>query len=158
MSTSTGSPPYVPSIVTDIPDPRTSTMDSSAPDIENSTDESDFTQSLDPRVYLSSATFHCEFTCKRTQSLVSYSDCGDPNGPLVFHIPPSGCSRLVGVFLDGYAREKGIRLITPDRAGQGRTPRVPLESRIDVACEQTISLIEHVNATDVTFMTHSAGV
>lgn len=60
--------------------------------------------------------------------------------------------------LDGYAREKGIRLVAPDRPGQGATPRVPLESRIDTATQQTLSLIEHLESNTVSFLTHSAGV
>jgi pimeloyl-ACP methyl ester carboxylesterase len=60
--------------------------------------------------------------------------------------------------LDGYAREKRIRLVTPDRPGQGATPRVELESRIEVAHQQMLSLLEHIGVKKVTFLTHSAGV
>lgn len=67
-------------------------------------------------------------------------------------------ARLVGISLDGYAREKGVRIVMPDRPGQGATPPEVLESRIDGATQQILSLLEHIKARQITFMTHSAGV
>lgn len=125
---------------------------------ETSSTSDDPIQSNDPYEYLSSITFHQSFICSRTKSRVSYADIGNPSGPLIVYVPPSGCSRWVGVQLDGYAREKGVRIVMPDRPGQGATPREVLESRIDVATQQMLSLLEHINAQQVAFMTHSAGV
>ncbi|KZP05949.1 hypothetical protein FIBSPDRAFT_966832 [Athelia psychrophila] len=150
------------SIVPDVPVPASSTSTSHPAELPSiqAEDPHDPLTSSDPYVYLASRAFHQTFSCPRTQTRVSYVDCGDKTGPLLLYILPSGCSRWVAVFLDGYARAKGVRLVAADRPGQGRTARVPLPSRIETSTSQTLSLLEHLQlgGTEVSFLIHSAGI
>jgi len=52
---------------------------------------------------------------------VAYAEYGDPGGVpvLFFHGTPG--SRLLGALFDGPARERGVRLLAPDRPGYGQS-------------------------------------
>jgi len=53
--------------------------------------------------------------------VVSYLECGDPDGqPLLYCHGTPGC-RYEGWFLDNSARHHGYRIIAPDRPGMGRS-------------------------------------
>jgi pimeloyl-ACP methyl ester carboxylesterase len=56
---------------------------------------------------------------------LAYATYGDPDGrPVLVHHGSPG-SRLVGQLLDGAARERGLRLVAPDRPGFGRSTHDP---------------------------------
>jgi pimeloyl-ACP methyl ester carboxylesterase len=56
---------------------------------------------------------------------VSYIDCGDPDGEVLFYFHGSPGSRYEGWFFDRPARTHGYRVIAPDRPGMGRSDHVP---------------------------------
>jgi pimeloyl-ACP methyl ester carboxylesterase len=57
--------------------------------------------------------------------LISYADWGDPDGKPVIYCHGFPASRLEAGLADGPARTLGIRLLTPDRPGFGRSSHVP---------------------------------
>lgn len=61
----------------------------------------------------------------RDGRVLGYADCGDPDGdPLVvFHGFPN--SRVFGALFDGVGRERGLRIIAPERPGLGVSDRLP---------------------------------
>ena len=81
----------------------------------------------DPDAYLSSLNFHrsllfrpsCLSDNSEPPHRVSYAVCGESSGanaiPTVVWISGLGQHRLGAVQLDGYAKERGVRLITFDR-------------------------------------------
>ncbi|KAF7981802.1 hypothetical protein HWV62_31905 [Athelia sp. TMB] len=150
----------IPDVPSNLSEPSTSHLEQPTPSKQVVDDTNAYLTSSNPYEYLASIEFHQTFFCARTQTRVSYIDAGDKNGPLLFYILPSGCSRWVAVFLEGYARSKGVRLVAADRPGQGCTARVPLASRIDTSTAQTLSLMEHLRlgGQKVSFLTHSAGI
>lgn len=62
--------------------------------------------------------------CRDGRAL-GYADCGDPDGdPLVvFHGFPN--SRMFGALLDASARERGLRIVAPERPGLGVSDPLP---------------------------------
>lgn len=64
---------------------------------------------------------------------VTVASFGDPDGvPVVaFHGTPG--SRAFGAFLDAPARERGVRVLAPDRPGYGGSERAPERSVADAA-------------------------
>lgn len=52
---------------------------------------------------------------------VSYLDCGDPAGDPILYFHGSPGSRYEGWFFDRPARERGYRVIAPDRPGIGKS-------------------------------------
>lgn len=51
--------------------------------------------------------------------VISFSDVGDPNGPVVFCCVGMGVTRYISAFHDELAATFGLRIITPDRPGIG---------------------------------------
>ena len=70
-------------------------------------------------------------------------ELGDPDGfPVVFH-NGTPCSRLLPEWWDAPARERGLRLISIDRAGYGNAPAEPDRSLRSVA-ESTAALMDEL--------------
>ncbi|WP_394338809.1 alpha/beta fold hydrolase, partial [Halopelagius longus] len=66
---------------------------------------------------------------------VAYAEFGDPNGDaaLFFHGTPG--SRVLGGLLAEAARERGVRLLCPDRPGIGGTDPLPEGSLAERAAD-----------------------
>jgi pimeloyl-ACP methyl ester carboxylesterase len=62
---------------------------------------------------------------------LGYAECGDPDGVplLVYHGFPN--SRVFGALFDDVGRERGIRVITPDRPGMGVSDPDPDRTLLD---------------------------
>ncbi|HYZ91065.1 MAG TPA: alpha/beta hydrolase [Actinomycetota bacterium] len=52
---------------------------------------------------------------------VSYTDSGDPNGPCLFFFPGAPQSRLRILMLENEFAAQGLRVISPDRPGYGKS-------------------------------------
>jgi pimeloyl-ACP methyl ester carboxylesterase len=134
---------------------------------------------LDPVSYLSQGKFHKSILCKRTNSRVTYALIGDwdevhysyysprPNAisdsrrPIILYILPSGCSRYMGVLLDGIACAHGQRMVAIDRPGAGGTAPCSGKDRMTTSTQQTISVLEILGYGQskgmISILTHSAG-
>ncbi len=141
---------------------------------------------MDPVAYLSQVRFHQSIQCRRTQSRVTFalggngwdaavtSKYGSINtaasstegyyhqGPLLLYLLPSGCSRLLGMILEGICRESNVSILAIDRPGSGGTPMCPLEERIQIATQQTLSVLEALQLDrpgmpQLRLLSHSAG-
>lgn len=66
---------------------------------------------------------------------IAYVDGGDPNGPLVIHHHGSPSSRLEGALLADGAGANGLRLVTLDRPGYGRSSMRPGWTYFDWAAD-----------------------
>ncbi|SNX82179.1 uncharacterized protein MEPE_00885 [Melanopsichium pennsylvanicum] len=140
----------------------------------------------DPSFYLSQVRFHQSVKCTRTHSRVTFAlggDGWDPavtqyygqvgheksptrvyshKGQLLLYMLPSGCSRLLGMLLDGVCRASNVSILAIDRPGSGGTPMCPLQDRIAIATQQTQSVLEalqldRVGQPQVGLISHSAG-
>lgn len=126
---------------------------------------------MDPAVYLSQGKFHRSIRCNRTQARVTFALIGDWNGDrvdgqrgdeqdehnVILYVLPSGCSRYMGILLDGIANVKAARIVAIDRPGAGGTPICPATDRMRIATEQTLSVLEHLQVKHLDLLTHSAG-
>ena len=141
---------------------------------------------MDPITYLSQVRFHQSIQCARTQSRVTFAlggDGWDPTvtqyygkidhlkhsparlehkGPLLLYVLPSGCSRLLGMLLEGVCRSSNVSILAIDRPGSGGTPPCPLQDRIDIATQQTQSVLEALQldrpgAPQLRLVSHSVG-
>ena len=50
---------------------------------------------------------------------LGYSECGDPDGTPLLAFPGFPSSRVSGALLDELGRERGLRVVCPERPGQG---------------------------------------
>ncbi|TKY86845.1 hypothetical protein EX895_004132 [Sporisorium graminicola] len=142
---------------------------------------------MDPVTYLSQVRFHQAVLCSRTQSRVTFALGGegwdpavttqyggigtqDPptkvayvhKGPILLYLLPSGCSRLLGMILEGICRHKKVSVLAIDRPGSGGTPMCSLQDRIEVATHQTLSVLEALQLDkaeqpQIDLVSHSAG-
>lgn len=133
---------------------------------------------MDAVQYLSQGKFHRSIFCQRTQSRVTFALIGDwgqqehlyhprpsstertssrDDGPLVLYILPSGCSRYIGILLDGLASSRGVRMVAIDRPGAGGTPLCPGVDRMQTSTKQTSSVLDFLGFSQVNILTHSAG-
>lgn len=126
---------------------------------------------MEPAVYLSQGRFHRSIRCHRTQARVTFALIGDwgpgaqqtstaaaaADGSVVLYILPSGCSRYVGILLDGIARAKNVRMVAIDRPGAGGTVICPPKDRMRIATAQTQSVLEHLQITRLDLLTQSSG-
>lgn len=56
---------------------------------------------------------------------LAYTECGAPDGPAVLYFHSAPASRLELTFLEERFRELGVRVISPDRPGYGRSSFLP---------------------------------
>lgn len=140
---------------------------------------------MDPITYLSQVRFHQSIQCPRTRSRVTFALGGegwDPavtqyygriarpsspitayrhSGPLLLYILPSGCSRLIGMLLEGICRSCNVSILAIDRPGSGGTAMCRLQDRIEVTTQQTISVLEALQLDrqqhQIRLVTHSSG-
>ncbi|GAC71647.1 hypothetical protein PANT_5c00002 [Moesziomyces antarcticus T-34] len=141
---------------------------------------------MDPVAYLSQVRFHQSIQCRRTHSRVTFAlggsgwdsavtskygtinaagsgkDAYHHQGPLLLYLLPSGCSRLLGMILEGICRESNVSILAIDRPGSGGTPMCPLEQRIQTATQQTLSVFEALQLDrpgmpQLRLLSHSAG-
>ncbi|WP_323675144.1 alpha/beta fold hydrolase [Halorubellus sp. PRR65] len=64
---------------------------------------------------------------------VTFASFGDPDGTPVVALHGTPGSRAFGAFLDAPARERGVRVLAPDRPGVGGSARAPGRSVADGA-------------------------
>ncbi|KAJ9478938.1 hypothetical protein PHBOTO_002439 [Pseudozyma hubeiensis] len=142
---------------------------------------------MDPIVYLSQVRFHQSINCARTQSRVTFALGGDGwdssttayygsiekksstvpghyrhNGPILLYLLPSGCSRLIGMLLEGICRAHQVSILAIDRPGSGGTPMCALQDRLQIATQQTQSVLEALQLDQpgqpqMRLISHSAG-
>lgn len=75
----------------------------------------------------------------------------------VLFIPPSGCSRFMGIQLDGIASKCRVSLVAVDRPGTGAVPSIPADQRMRASTNHVLSVIEALQIHKVEILTHSAG-
>lgn len=56
---------------------------------------------------------------------LAYTECGTPGGPAVLYSHSAPASRLELTFLEERFRQLGVRVISPDRPGYGRSSSLP---------------------------------
>ncbi|GAC98507.1 hypothetical protein PHSY_006101 [Pseudozyma hubeiensis SY62] len=142
---------------------------------------------MDPIVYLSQVRFHQSIHCARTQSRVTFALGGDGwhpatithygnikkmssmapghyrhNGPILLYLLPSGCSRLLGMLLEGICRAHQVSILAIDRPGSGGTSMCPLQDRLQIATQQAQSVLEalqldQAGQPQIRLISHSAG-
>lgn len=142
--------------------------------------------SMDPCTYLSQVRFHQSIKCPRTNARVTFALGGDGwdttvtqyygrvgksssstgnyqhTGPLLLYMLPSGCSRLLGMLLEGICRAKKVSILAIDRPGCGGTPLCSSQDRIETSTNQTISVLEALQLDQpeqpqIRLVSHSAG-
>lgn len=88
--------------------------------------------------------------------VLSYREYGDPNGTplLYFHGYPS--SSIEARFIDGAARERGLRVVAPDRPGIGNSSMSPNRS-ISQWPHDVGTLINRLGITRFAALGHGAG-
>lgn len=127
----------------------------------------------DSIAYASQGRFHRSLVCPRTGHRVSFALLGDWDEattdidgikaplPQCLHIalflPPSGCSRYMGLLLDGIAREAGLAMLAVDRPATGAVPMVDGRKRMSTSTDNLISVLEALGVSQVHILTHSAG-
>jgi pimeloyl-ACP methyl ester carboxylesterase len=132
----------------------------------------------DAVTYLSQGKFHRSIICKRTQKRVTFALIGEwsdehqfyyprsasideSDRPIILYVLPSGCSRYVGLQLDGIASAHGVRILAVDRPGAGGTPSCQGVDRMKTSTSQTISVLESLGFGQtprrINILTHSAG-
>src|SRR5262245_1967028 len=62
---------------------------------------------------------------------LAYTDIGDPNGACIFFFHGAPLSRLQLVSLDDRLAARGLRVVSPDRPGYGRSSPQPNRSTAD---------------------------
>lgn len=146
----------------------------------------------DPDAYLSSVNFHRSLlfrpSCLTDNSApphrVSYSVCGKSTGakviPTLVWISGLGQHRLGAVQLDGYAKGRGVRLISYDRyvpfdlasfvlsgliftrqfgrPGGGGSTLVPLKDRVKWSHEALLAILSHEAISEISLLSHSNGI
>ncbi|CAO1626507.1 unnamed protein product [Jaminaea pallidilutea] len=126
----------------------------------------------DPATHLSQGRFHRSIVCPRTRQRVSFALVGQwdddadidaikqplpAKSQCVLFIPPSGCSRFMGIQLDGIARKCRVSLVAIDRPGTGAVPSIPADQRMRASTNHVLSVIEALQIHKVEILTHSAG-
>lgn len=123
--------------------------------------------------------FHRSVVCPRTGHRVSFAlighwDRGDVYGVdvdvdavkgalprcshLTLFLPPSGCSRYMGMLLDGVALAAGVAMLAVDRPGTGSVPMVAAQDRMRTSTDHVVSVLEALRVERVSaILTHSAG-
>jgi pimeloyl-ACP methyl ester carboxylesterase len=76
---------------------------------------------------------------------LAYTDCGVPDGPLVFYFHGAPTSRLDLVDLDSTFQSLGVRVVSPDRPGYGGSSALPRRSRNDWA-DDVAALADHLDS------------
>ncbi|KAJ2890592.1 hypothetical protein MKZ38_001647 [Zalerion maritima] len=125
------------------------------------------------REYIANPNFHQTFTLPSTaehgELTVSYADIGrvssSPsetdvnrnNISAILFMQGMFASRYVGTFMHAIAEKLGVRVLTVDRPGFGKSTDVPLHMRIPVWIELVPLLLAHVGIEHVSLMAHSAG-
>jgi pimeloyl-ACP methyl ester carboxylesterase len=85
-----------------------------------------------------------------------FQECGDPNGkPVIFFHGQPG-SRLEGLIFDETARRLGIRFITPDRPGYGKSDFKPKRTLLDWA-EDVAQLADQLGLEKFSVLGFSGG-
>ncbi|KZV94033.1 alpha/beta-hydrolase [Exidia glandulosa HHB12029] len=89
---------------------------------------------------------------------VSYCDVGDPNGiPIVMLCGSAMNSVLTGTLFHGYCKERGLRLIGPDKPGMGTAPGCALNSRVATFADAVEDILKHLNFAPVALVSISSG-
>lgn len=142
---------------------------------------------MEPISYLSQVRFHQSVHCARTQARVTFAlggDGWDPaatsyygrvgkapateslayrhKGPILLYLLPSGCSRLLGMLLEGVCRANNVSILAIDRPGSGGTPLCPLQDRIEISTQQAQSVLKALQLDrpgqpQLLVVSHSAG-
>jgi len=66
---------------------------------------------------------------------LGYADLGEPDGPLVVHFHGAPSSRLEVAAYDDEFRQRGVRVVSPERPGYGLSSPLPGRQRED--CQPT---------------------
>lgn len=80
---------------------------------------------IDRHLTLPQYTQIYRYKSARGQTNISFSDVGSPGGRAVLLIPGLGFTRYISSFVDSSAKVLGLRIITIDRPGQGRSEPLP---------------------------------
>ena len=88
---------------------------------------------------------------------MSYSDLGDPEGKVVVFCGGMFGTRYTLALVDQLARDKNIRLISPDKPGIGGSSNVGLQDKIDTWLETLDALVQHLNIENMALVGHSSG-
>ncbi|GAA5884904.1 hypothetical protein JCM6882_007145 [Rhodosporidiobolus microsporus] len=128
---------------------------------------------LSPSSFVQSSRFHRTLSYKgRT---ISYAVAGaqptptpspaSTTAPSSTDAPPTllwlnglGSHRLACVLFDGLFARHGVRLITIDRPGAGRSTMCPLAERVEFSVEGTLAVLEKEGVRECSIMSHSNGV
>jgi pimeloyl-ACP methyl ester carboxylesterase len=87
---------------------------------------------------------------------LAYAEYGDPSGTPVAFLHGTPGSRLLGRLLDDPARERGIRLLAPDRPGYGRSSPWPSRS-LDDAGATVAALLDDAGVESAGLVAFSGG-
>ncbi|GAA6047757.1 hypothetical protein JCM3770_001763 [Rhodotorula araucariae] len=120
----------------------------------------------DPEGYLLLDRFHRQTTYPPSYApdlalhSVSYAVSGalDPSAPTVVWLNGLGGHRLAASLLDGLFLSRGVRLLTLDRPGGGRSTQVPLAHRAQASLEALLAVLAAEGATTFSLLSHSNGV
>ncbi|KAF2154881.1 alpha/beta-hydrolase [Myriangium duriaei CBS 260.36] len=95
----------------------------------------------------------------KTGRIISFSEVGDPNGFPVFVCVGMGLTRFVSAFYDDLASTLGLRLITPDRPGVGKSEsRTGRDSEGPMSWHQDVlAICAHLDVGQFSLLAHSAG-
>ncbi|KAJ6786126.1 hypothetical protein PWT90_02482 [Aphanocladium album] len=116
--------------------------------------------------YLQSPGFHRSFlvpaTPNRDALNISYSDLGRQNAndgstspPVLFFMPGMHATRFQSVLLHIVGAKMGVRILTVDRFGFGKTPNVPLGQRLSTWVEIVPLLLAHLEIQHVALASHT---
>lgn len=96
----------------------------------------------------------------KTGRTIAFSEVGDPNGAAVFVCVGMGLTRFVSAFWDDLAKSLGLRLITPDRPGIGKSEAYTSRDTTGVlSWHQDVNAIcQKLDITEFSLLAHSAGV
>ncbi|GAA5819975.1 hypothetical protein JCM10212_005634 [Sporobolomyces blumeae] len=118
-----------------------------------------------PRDYLASPQFHLSHSYRSRVVAdrvltVSYACVGSEarDAPVVVWINGMGHHRLAAANLDGICRDHGVKLVTVDRPGAGRSTRVDLGQRVETAFEMLVRVLDVERVSEFSLLTHSNGV
>ncbi|GAA6043033.1 hypothetical protein JCM8097_005124 [Rhodosporidiobolus ruineniae] len=88
----------------------------------------------------------------------SSSDEPPKDPPTVVWLNGLGHHRLAAMLFDGLFASRGVRLITLDRPGAGRSTPCPLGVRVKTAHEALLAVLEKEGVSEFSLLSHSNGV
>ncbi|GAA5857386.1 hypothetical protein JCM8547_002254 [Rhodosporidiobolus lusitaniae] len=104
-------------------------------------------------------------TSSSSSSSPSSASSSSPPNPSASSSPPTlvwlngmGHHRCASCLLDGLFASSGVRLITVDRPGAGRSTMVPLRDRSRVSFEALLAVLKKEGVTELSLLSHSNGL